>query len=388
MAHGNVRLAVVVPEQNVVSETFIGSHIEGLFHEPSVIWGSPKPLFSGDGESLLPKCWKTLARVLGFAFRVEPVRMQIAIGRRLPSAMYSRMLAGFLKRIGTEVVLAEYGPTGVVVLDACSASEIPVIVHFHGYDAYKRELLAEMRNSYQRLFHSAFRVVAVSNHMVDQLALLGCPPDRVILNPCGVDLNKFDGARPAEVGPLFLALGRFVEKKGPLLTLKAFAQVAKSEAAARLVMLGDGPLRQHCIELAKELAVDDKVDFSGTVSHQEAAAWMRKTRCFVQHSRRAKDGDSEGTPVALLEASSSGLPIVSTRHAGIPDAVVDGVGGFLVDEGDVDGMARHMLCLARDPALAGRMGTAGRRHIEAHYSLEKSLARLRQVLGEAAHGDA
>ena len=234
------------------------------------------------------------------------------------------------------------------------------------------------------MFLAAHRVVSVSNHMVHQLECLGCPTERIFLNTYGVDLNLFDSARPERVGPLFLALGRFVEKKGPLLTLKAFAEVAKTETAARLVMLGDGPLRQRCVEFARDLEIDNQVEFPGVVDHEEAAGWMRRARCFVQHSLQAENGDSEGTPVALLEASSSGLPIVSTKHGGIPDAVVDGVGGFLVEEGDFDGMARHMLCLARDPTLAGSMGAAGRRHIEAHYSLEQSLDRLRQVLREAA----
>jgi glycosyltransferase involved in cell wall biosynthesis len=111
---------------------------------------------------------------------------------------------------------------------------------------------------------------------------------------------------------------------------------------------------------------------------------MRRARCFVQHSLRAADGDSEGTPVAILEASSCGLPVVSTLHAGIIEAVRDGESGFLVDEGDVDGMAAHMLRLVREPELAAKMGAAGRQHIEANYSSDKSLGRLRLVLQEAA----
>jgi glycosyltransferase involved in cell wall biosynthesis len=76
--------------------------------------------------------------------------------------------------------------------------------------------------------------------------------------------------------------------------------------------------------------------------------------------------------------------VVSTRHTGIVEAVQDGVSGFLVDEGDVDGMAKHMLRLVREPELAARMGAAGRRHIEANYSSQKSLGRLRSILAEAA----
>jgi glycosyltransferase involved in cell wall biosynthesis len=149
-------------------------------------------------------------------------------------------------------------------------------------------------------------------------------------------------------------------------------------------MLGNGPLRETCLELARDLEVESSVSFPGGIDHNGVVGWMRRVRCFVQHSRRAADGDSEGTPLAVLEALSCGLPVVSTRHAGIVEAVQDGVSGFLVDEGDVDGMAKYMLRLVREPGLAARMGVAGRRHVKANYSSEKSLGRLRAVLTEAA----
>jgi glycosyltransferase involved in cell wall biosynthesis len=381
-----VRLAIVIPERNVVSESFIGTHIEGLFDEAAVIWGSPRPLFLGGGGSVLDGVWRTATGVLQLTWRSNPERTHGAIGRRLPEPIYARVLARFLRRTGIEVVLAEYGPTAITVFEACTISGIPLVVHFHGFDAYRRETLAELQRPYRRLFDTAFRVVAVSHHMCEQLARLGCPAERIVCNPCGVDPGRFDGARPGEAEPLLLALGRFVAKKGPLLTLRAFARVQAKEPQTRLCMLGDGPLRDQCVNLARELGVDQMVRFPGAVNHQEVADWMRKARMFVQHSMRAADGDSEGTPVSILEASSCGLPVVSTRHAGIVEAVRDGESGFLVDEGDVDAMAECMLRLVREPELAAVMGAAGRRHIEANYRMEDSLGHLRSILIEAAHG--
>lgn len=384
MALEDARLAIVMPAQNAVSESFIGSHIEGLFSDPIVIWGSPRPLFLSDGESVLTGFSRTAASALASASRVGFEQAHGAIGRRLPDRMYSRALAGFLRSNGVEVVLAEYGPTAATILEACSVSRIPLVAHFHGFDAYQQKTLTALRGQYQRLFHSASRIIAVSNHMFDQLLNIGCPAGRIVRNPYGVDVSRFDGARPGQAAPLLVALGRFVAKKGPLLTLRAFAQVQTKEPQARLVMLGDGPLRDECVNLSRVLGVDQKIDFPGVVDHDKVAGWLRQARCFVQHSLRAVDGDSEGTPVAVLEASSCGLPVVSTRHAGIVEAVRDGESGFLVEEGDVDGMAKHMLRLVRDPELAARMGAAGRQHIEVHYRMDDSLGRLRSVLLEAA----
>jgi colanic acid/amylovoran biosynthesis glycosyltransferase len=380
------RLGIIIPERNVFSESFIGAHIDGLFDDPLVVWGSPRPLFHGHGEGLLAGLWAAAAKVLAVGRGMTASRAQGAVGRRLPDTVYSRVLARFLQRADVEVVLAEYGPTAVAIMDACSIVRIPLVVHFHGFDAYQEETLTSMREPYENLFRSASRVVVVSKHMLAHLLSLGSPAKRTVCNPCGVDVDRFQGARPGTAPPLLLALGRFVEKKGPALTLRAFARVHDEEPQSRLVMLGDGPLRDECVDLARQLGVDQMVNFPGSVGHDEVVGWMRRARSFVQHSLRAANGDSEGTPVAVLEASSSGLPVVSTRHGGIVDAVEDGVSGFLVDEGDVDGMAMHMLRLVRDPELAERMGVAGRRHIEANYSSQKSLGRLRSILAEAARG--
>jgi colanic acid/amylovoran biosynthesis glycosyltransferase len=100
----------------------------------------------------------------------------------------------------------------------------------------------------------------------------------------------------------------------------------------------------------------------------------------VQHSVVAESGDSEGTPVAVLEAGASGLPVLATRHAGIPDVVVEGTTGLLVDERDVDGMAEHMVRVLRDPALAGALGRAARAHVAENFSMAHSVARLWRVI--------
>jgi Glycosyl transferases group 1 len=103
------------------------------------------------------------------------------------------------------------------------------------------------------------------------------------------------------------------------------------------------------------------VTFLGEQPHDVVAAELRGARAFVQHSITAVDGDSEGLPNSVLEASATGIPVVSTRHAGIPEIVVDGTTGYLVDEHDVPAMVTQMERLLGDPALAATLGRAGRR---------------------------
>jgi len=96
-------------------------------------------------------------------------------------------------------------------------------------------------------------------------------------------------------------------------------------------------------------------------------------------------GDSEGTPVAVLEAGAAGLPVIATRHAGIPDVVREGQTGLLCDERDIATMAEHMHTVLTDPSAAARLGAAAREHIAEHHSMETSLEGLRTILQRAAN---
>jgi glycosyltransferase involved in cell wall biosynthesis len=110
---------------------------------------------------------------------------------------------------------------------------------------------------------------------------------------------------------------------------------------------------------------------------------MQQSRVFVQHSLVPKSGDSEGTPVGIIEAGASGLPVVSTRHAGITDVVIHGKTGFLVDEGDIDGMAKYMYRILSDTELAIKMGKRARQHISDNFNMDVSIANLRAILSQS-----
>jgi glycosyltransferase involved in cell wall biosynthesis len=231
------------------------------------------------------------------------------------------------------------------------------------------------------LFKIAAALVVVSRDMEKQLAALGAPPEKIHYNPCSVDMDEFQGADPGNAAPTFMATGRYVNKKGPHLTLLAFATVVAACPDARLIMVGDGYLRPACEDLVRALGIEKAVQFIGFLPHTSVATLMRNIRGFVQHSIEAFDGDSEGTPVAIMEAAATGLPILATSHAGIKEVVKHGETGFLVEPGDIDSMAEHWINLARDPALAGRMGMAGRGHIgNSPFERSRSLANLLRIV--------
>jgi colanic acid/amylovoran biosynthesis glycosyltransferase len=366
-----MRVCVVRNGPLTYSETFIRRHVEDLPAETALLDNWPPWVGSGSAWAMtLP----------GRAFyRALRLLSPEAYGRRITSAYVEHF-----RRLRTEVVLAEFGPTGVVVMDACRRLGLPLVVHFHGYDASVRRVLEQYAAGYSAMFREAAALVSVSRGMQRRLVELGAPPERVHYNPCGVDCERFGGAEPARSPPLVLAVARFVEVKAPQLTLAAFAEALGQYPEARLRMLGDGPLLGECRRLSASLSIDHAVTFLGRQPHYVVAEEMRRARLFAQHSVEAASGAVEGTPVAVLEAGATGLPVVATRHGGIADVVTDGETGLLVEERDVAGMARQMLRLLRDPAHAAALGGAARRHVREHFSSERSIGRLWAII-EGSH---
>lgn len=378
MSTESSRLVVcqITPELGNYSETFIHAHLRLLPFDVRMIYGRNLSVFrkGEDNEPLLP-FW------MPNQFVTQPLVYKVV--RNLGSNFSKNGLKRYLRANTIDVVLAEYGTIGVQVMGICQELQIPLVVHFHGHDAYDQRVLSTAGRGYSELFSSATAIVAVSKDMVRQLIGLGAEPRKVFYNPYGIDLSLFGGAQPEKAPPTFISVGRFVDKKAPHLTILAWAEVVKQMTEAKLVMIGDGVLLESVRALAGALNVLNSVDFLGVLPHDEVAIAMRNARAYVQHSICPSYGDSEGTPVSILEACATGLPIISTKHGGIQDVVEDGETGFLVDEMDVRGMADKMLQLAHDSDLAGKMGRAARTIIKEKFLMEDSINNLAHIITQA-----
>ena len=364
-----MKRCIAYPNKKSYSETFIHNHIEYL--KPALtLSGGWRPYRTSTGDTIIKM---PLA---------EPVR--VGVKRTLPilyPAFYTYFLTRYLKENRPDVLLAEYGPTACAVMAACRRANVPLVVHFHGFDAVEKETLKKFQSQYRQLFAQAKAIVAVSNDMVEQLVRLGADPEKVIRNPYGVETKLFSGAEPEKAEKLIVTVGRFTAKKAPQLTIRAFDKVLDRHPDARLVMIGNGELFESCKKLVDELQLKYAVQLVGVKSAAEIAEWHKKARMFAQHSMvNPVNGDSEGTPNTVLEASAAGLPIVSTRHAGIKEAVEHGMTGFLVEEGDYQGMAKYMVQLLDEPKLAGEMGRNARQKMINEYEMSARIQELNRIL--------
>jgi len=353
------------------TSTFVKSQAAWL-HPSGILYGGYKP-YRYNSASIFP-----------FPLRLGIVRILVKnIMMPLYERLYNKALFRFLKRENFDAILCHFGPQGAQISNVCHRAGVPLVVHFHGYDAFVHQTIAEYSGAYRNMFEKAAYIIAVSEDMRKQLVGLGATVGKVILRPYGVDTTMFIDAQPAINGKVLLFVGRFTAKKDPVSLLKAFHHARQAVPDARLIMIGRGELHQLVLKTIDELNLQDSVEILGWQKPEEIARRMQQARAYVQHSVFAPNGDSEGSPVSIIEAAGSGLPVVSTRHAGIKESVIEGVTGYLVDEGDWQGMGENMIKLLNDAELAGKMGQAGRRHILEHYDIRQQMEKLQEILKQA-----
>jgi colanic acid/amylovoran biosynthesis glycosyltransferase len=247
-----------------------------------------------------------------------------------------------------------------------------LVTTFYGCDV-SRHLRTHGPDVYAPLVRHGDLFICITDDMRDRLVAAGFPRAQIVKVMVGIDLRRFAmrerTLRPGEPVRL-LTVGRLVEKKGIEGSIRAVGEIVRSRPDVHYRIVGDGPLRPRLEALVETLGLGRWIELTGWKSQDEVRACFAEAHIFVLASRTAPDGDEEGLPGVLKEAQAMGLPVVSTRHSGIPEGVLDGRSGLLVPEGDVAALAGALRYLIDHPDRWPAMGQAGRRHIEEHGDIE------------------
>ena len=218
------------------------------------------------------------------------------------------------------------------------------------------------------------QVVAISSYTAREIAELSPVPVRVIPYTLGFgDADERSVAAPARDHLEVLFVGRLVERKGVRYLIDAVRTLAPRRAV-HLTIIGDGPERPALASQVQAAGLDGAVDLRGRVSDAELRQAYAAASVFVLPAIVDSRGDTEGLGVVLLEAMSYGVPVVGSRLGGITDIVVDGESGLLVEPSDPAALAGALERLAGDPALARRLGAAGRQRVADQFSWRAILA--------------
>ncbi len=359
------KIAIVTLNKNVYSETFIKAQIDFL-PATLVLYGDWFPTHYGQDRIVQSRKKKIISRALNFLFGIQLFSKE-------------QELIRVLKKYHIQVVIAQYGIAGVYLNKLCKENKIPLIVHFHGFDASKHDILSLYKEGYLKMFNDAENIISVSKSMHQKLISLGCSESKLKLIHYGPN-DKFFLNKPKYDTQTFFSIGRFVDKKAPYLTILAFYFVQQEFSNAKLIMAGNGDLLGLCKNLVRSLKIENNIEFLGVITPDQTRIYMEKSIAYVQHSIIAESGDSEGTPLAILEAQAAALPVISTNHAGIPDIVINNVTGFLVEETDIQGMMDAMKKILSNNELARELGEKGRLRIIDNFTMSHYINKLNHVI--------
>ncbi|HXW86539.1 MAG TPA: glycosyltransferase [Candidatus Bathyarchaeia archaeon] len=258
----------------------------------------------------------------------------------------------------------------------------PIITCFRGSDmsAYVQKKPAV----YKELFKQGELFFPVCSYFANILVRLGCKPEKIMVHHSGIDTDRFVYVeRPrAEHRRLTIAtVGRLIEKKGIEDAIRAVAPLIPMYNISYIIV-GDGPERKYLEKLVKELRIENSVHFYGWVTQQEVIELLAHADLFILPSVTGSDNNQEGIPNALKEAMASGLPVISTYHAGIPELVDDMINGLLVPPHDIHALSRALIYLITHPDQATMMGKKGREKVEQEFDRDRLLDRLEDIFYE------
>ena len=378
-----MRLCVLVATYPLVSETFVYEPVRWLVergHDVTVLAkraGSLPPGGGGEARVVAPHVLTPAREALAW------LRAPVHGMRRGSLRVAARSLLPEIRR--ADVLLAHFGKVGERWLPVAAAAKRPYAVFFHGNDA-TGELRARP-DRYAALFRSGAGLIANCEFLAERLAAAGAPRERLVVIPNGVDDALAAAGPPASTAHTVLTVGRLIEKKGIADSLAAFVRARASLPADwRYEIVGDGPLRAGLERAAQESGAAAAVHFRGFLPRAQSLDAIRAASLLVLASRTAASGDAEGTPNCVIEAATCGVPVVATRHGGIPELLPRDAEarGFLVREGDVEALARAIAALAASETLRREWGLACRAHIRRRHSAEAHVAALVDALERVA----
>ena len=323
--------------------------------------------------------------------------------RRLSPAWFrdrlGRLLGGREKyfeevclRRGVRLLHVHFAYDAVWAMPLHRRTGLPMVVAFHGADVYNPQVVEPFADAYAELFQCAGRFIALGPRMVDRAVELGCPRDRIRVVHLSVDMDRYAFAPRAPVRDRLVLLfcARLVEVKGLRYVLDAVAMLKGRRVPVELRVIGyaDPPDMDYPARVA-ELGIESHVRFLGRQPPDAVRQAMAEAHVFVQPSVTTRDGIIEGAhPTTLVEAQAVGCPTLATRHSDIPQVVLDGETGRLVDEKRPDQIADAVQGFYEHPDQLGEYGRRAREHVAQHFNASIEAEKLEAVYDELLKGEA
>jgi phosphatidylinositol alpha-1,6-mannosyltransferase len=311
----------------------------------------------------------------------------------LPVPSVARRAASLLREHGCDTVLfGAAAPLGLLAPSLRRAGARRVVGITHGHEAgwaalpVARSLLRRAGDQVDVLTYLGeyFRVRmarALSAEATARMVRLAPGVDNSVFRP-GTGRDAVRERLGLGDRPVVICVSRLVPRKGQDTLIRAWPQVlAAAPGSPVLLLAGTGPYRDKLVRLAERAGVADSVMFAGPVPQAELPAYYDAADVFAMPCRTRQAGlDVEGLGIVYLEASASGLPVISGDSGGAPDAVLPGETGYVVPGRDVATLAARIAGLLSDPAGAAAMGEKGSAWVDREWRWDLVAERLREIL--------
>jgi colanic acid/amylovoran biosynthesis glycosyltransferase len=359
-----------------LSETFIISQarlLRSFNHFYAGLNATPKRLSLDSVTYMLTTSSGTYGRLRAKAYRSMPLAP--GFHQRLRSARPS-------------LIHAHFALDGTSALEIQRLLGVPLVVTLHGYDVTTRRTVFARTFGGRRylrtlpdLWKTAERFLCVSEAIHKIALAAGFPEEKLITHYIGIDRTKFAPRPQSERDPnLVVFVGRLVEKKGCEYLLHAMRYVQEACSKAEVVIIGTGPLLVALTEDAAAMGV--RARFFGAEPQDVVRDYIGRARVLCNPSVTASTGDSEGFGMVFGEAQAMGTPVVSTRHGGIPEAVVDGETGLLAEERDAVGLARNIERFLTDDTFWQACSDRAITHVRDNFDLHTQTRKLEAIYDE------
>jgi glycosyltransferase involved in cell wall biosynthesis len=296
------------------------------------------------------------------------------------------------KDMNLDLMHVHFAVDGAAALPISVSLGIPMVVSLHGYDVTcSDETLVQTTEGRvylrrrQWLWDHASKFICISKYIYERAIERGFPKEKLSVLYTGTDLSMFSGVECSREREIIVFVGRLVEKKGLAFLLDAMHFVKLHHPSARLVVLGSGSLEGEL--KARSMSEGIRCSFLGMQTASAVRAQLARARVLCVPSVSARSGDSEGLGMVFVEAQAMGTPVVSFKHGGIPEVVLDGVTGLLAPERDRIALGESLSKLMGDDEMWSRMSIRARKWAQEAFDLKRQTDLLEDLYEDVLRKD-
>jgi len=303
-------------------------------------------------------------------------RINEAIFDKLFNLRYSKKVMDF------DVTHVHFGNFGIKVLDLIKKSMLPTLVSFYGSDAAVYAKDVRFNSSFRKLYTVCSKTIAICKSMREDLIESGCPEGKTELWHLGVNTDEDFAYIDREVSDStkFFIAARFIDKKGYEVLLPAFKRVIDRGCSARLIIIGYGPLKNFINSFIADNGLKHEIEVIDTSNIPDFNCLfierLKEADVFVYPAIKTDKGNEEGTPVCILSAMSTGMPVIASSVGGIPEIIDHDINGLLVEHRSVESLSSAMISILEDTERRKMFGLMAREKIVKDFNIKKQTERL------------